>query len=386
MTHGSLFSGIGGFDKAAEWMGWENKFHCEWNPFGQQVLKYYWPKAISYNDITTTDFSIWRGKISILSGGFPCQPFSTAGKRKGTVDARYLWPEMLRVIREVRPQWVVGENVYGLVNWDGGLVFDTVCLDLENEGFKVLPVVLPACGVNAPHQRYRIWFIAYRNDHGQPTSEIRQGMGQGNDSEQTRKDEAIKPQGYTIQGSGVTINPDNSGRSNGFGKVQEEDGEISQRNNHAESSNSGEWSLKDPNPNGWGSSLRKEASDIREFRNSGSGNHESISADHGEVVTDPQYEGLQGSEVFGGLRGGWTKSHQLSSGRILSAWEEFPTQSPLCSGNDGIPYKLDGITFSKWRNESIKGYGNAIVPQVVLQIFKTIEKFDQHLSTLRSFL
>ena len=96
MTHGSLFSGIGGFDLASEWMGWENVFHCEWNPFGQKVLKYYWPNAKSYHDITKTDFTIHRGNIDIITGGFPCQPYSQAGKRLGKDDERHLWPEMLR--------------------------------------------------------------------------------------------------------------------------------------------------------------------------------------------------------------------------------------------------------------------------------------------------
>lgn len=137
LTHGSLFSGIGGFDLAAEWMGWENVFHCEWNEFGQRILKYYWPKAISYGDITKTDFSIHRGKIDILTGGFPCQPYSSAGKRLGKEDDRHLWPEMLRAIREIQPRYIVGENVYGLTNWNGGLVFNEVQVDLENEGYKV---------------------------------------------------------------------------------------------------------------------------------------------------------------------------------------------------------------------------------------------------------
>lgn len=119
MRHGSLFSGIGGFDLAAEWMGWENVFHCEWNPFGQKVLKYHFPKAISYDDITKTDFTIHRGTIDILTGGFPCQPYSTAGLRKGKEDERHLWPEMLRAIREIQPRWVVGENVFGLISWGG---------------------------------------------------------------------------------------------------------------------------------------------------------------------------------------------------------------------------------------------------------------------------
>ena len=166
MRHGSLFSGIGGFDLAAEWCGWENVFHCEWNTFGQKVLKHHFPKSISYNDITKTDFTIHKGAIDILSGGFPCQPYSNAGKRLGKEDERHLFPEMLRAIREIQPSWVVGENVRGLTNWNGGLVFDEVQTDLEAEGYEVLPFLLPACSVNAPHRRDRIWFIAYSNLYG----------------------------------------------------------------------------------------------------------------------------------------------------------------------------------------------------------------------------
>lgn len=166
MKHGSLFSGIGGFDLAAQWMGWQNMFHCEINPFCQKILNHYWPNAHSYADIKTTDFSIYRGKIDVLSGGFPCQPYSVAGERLGKEDDRHLWPEMLRAVREIAPEWVVGENVYGLINWNGGLVFDEVQTDLENCGYEVLPVLLPACGKNAEHQRYRIWFIAHSISKG----------------------------------------------------------------------------------------------------------------------------------------------------------------------------------------------------------------------------
>ena len=127
MTHASLFSGIGGFDLAAEWIGWDNIFHCECNPFGQKVLKYHFPKSISYNDITKTDFSIHAGQIDVLTGGFPCQPYSSAGLRKGKADERHLFPEMLRVIKEVQPKWIIGENVRGLVSW-GGDWYSTRCV------------------------------------------------------------------------------------------------------------------------------------------------------------------------------------------------------------------------------------------------------------------
>ena len=143
-THGSLFSGIGGFDLAAEWMQWKNVFHCEINPFVQKVLKYHFPNSESLTNIITTDFKKYANKIDILTGGFPCQPFSVAGKRKGTEDERHLWPEMLRAIREIKPRWIVGENVCGIINWDGGMVFDQVQTDLENEGYEVQPFILPA--------------------------------------------------------------------------------------------------------------------------------------------------------------------------------------------------------------------------------------------------
>ena len=123
MKHGSLFSGIGGFDLAAEWMGWENVFHCEIAEFPRKILNYYWPNAESYEDIKKTDFTKWCGTVDIISGGFPCQPYSAAGKRLGKEDDRHLWPEMLRVIREVQPRFVVGENVAGLLSWNNGMVF-----------------------------------------------------------------------------------------------------------------------------------------------------------------------------------------------------------------------------------------------------------------------
>lgn len=163
MTHASLFSGIGGFDLAAEWAGWTNAFNCEIDPFCQKVLKYHFPNAKQYGNIKTADFTLWRGRIDVLTGGFPCQPFSLAGKRKGTADDRYLWPAMLGVIRNIRPRWVVGENVLGIVNWSDGMVFEQVCADLEAEGYEVQPFVIPAAGVGAVHRRYRVWFVAHAN-------------------------------------------------------------------------------------------------------------------------------------------------------------------------------------------------------------------------------
>lgn len=181
MNHASLFSGIGGFDLAAREVGWNNVFQCEIDPFCQSVLKYYFPKTVLYKDIKRTDFTSWKGKIDVLTGGFPCQPFSVAGQRKGADDNRYLWPEMLRVIRETRPLWIIGENVAGITNMvqpgsetdvetksdqdeenyketilEQEYIINTICDDLEREGYSVQPIIVPACGVGAPHKRYRV--------------------------------------------------------------------------------------------------------------------------------------------------------------------------------------------------------------------------------------
>ena len=289
MTHASLFSGIGGFDLAAEWIGWNNIFHCEWNPFGQRVLAHHFPNSKSYNDITKTDFSIHAGEIDVLTGGFPCQPYSSAGKRLGKADERHLFPHMLRCVKEVKPKYVIGENVRGLVNWNGGLVFHEVQDDLEREGYEVQSFLIPAASVNAPHQRYRIWFVAYCKDFGCKSSKT---------------------------------------------------------------------------TNKWEEHIQNDRNGIR-----------TSSEPNGEIwnVTDSDFTRLQ-QQHFASESIEKEKFSRTSFERRDFA--SFPTKSPICGGNDGIPRELDSITFSKWRNQSIKGYGNAIVPQVAYEIFKSIQSFD----------
>ena len=282
MRHGSLFSGIGGFDLAAEWMGWTNVFNCEWEEFPRQVLKHHFPHATQHQDIREFDATAYAGRIDILSGGFPCQPYSTAGKRKGKDDERHLWPEMLRVIQECAPTYVVGENVRGLVSWNGGMVFEEVCADLEAQGYAVQPFVLPAAGVGAPHRRERVWFVAH-SDYGQ------------------RKQQAEQIQS----------------RRNAFNACSQ----------NAASNSDG---------------VRLEYS--------------------------AQPRSMAESQ---------TKTRQRTAGHpATESWSGFPTVTAVCGADDGLPKKLDGITFSRWRRESIKAYGNAIVPQVALQIFQAIEQYE----------
>ncbi len=157
---------MGGFQLAAEWVGWDNVMSCEIDDFCNQVTKYYWPKCIQHGDIRKTDFSIYRGKIDILTGGFPCQPYSLAGSRKGKEDDRHLWPEMLRAIREIQPPWVVGENVRGIISWNNGMVFEELQTEMEAEGYEITPFEIPACGIGADHIRERVWFLGHSRSMG----------------------------------------------------------------------------------------------------------------------------------------------------------------------------------------------------------------------------
>ena len=327
MRHGSLFSGIGGFDLAAEWMGWENVFHCEWMEFPRKLLEYYWPDADSHIDICKTDFKKYANRIDILTGGFPCQPFSLAGKRKGTDDERYLWGEMLRAIQEIKPTWVIAENVFGIVNIDGGMVFEQVCLDLEAEGYEVQPFIIPAAAVGAPHRRDRCWFVAYTNGAEQKCNERANGG--------TAKEIRRETEGDVL-------------------------GELCSNGNSA-----------DTERKGLEGQYRKWKGCTEHRNNEGL----FVRAENKLNATDTDGNRQSGKKH----RNQETRQHCKNSQR--NDWHNFPTQSPICSGDDGLPTKLDGITFPKWRNESIKGYGNAIVPQIAYELFKIIEHENKNQST-----
>ena len=159
MRHGALFNGIGGFQLAAHWCGIKNIWHSEINEFCNNVIAMRFPESRNLGDIKNVTKET-AGSVDIISGGFPCQPFSIAGKRKGKEDDRYLWKEMFRVICELKPTWVIGENVTGIIN----MVLDEVLADLESENYETQTFIIPACSIGAWHRRNRIWIISYNEE------------------------------------------------------------------------------------------------------------------------------------------------------------------------------------------------------------------------------
>ena len=442
MTHGSLFSGIGGFDLAAEWMGWENKFHCEWNEFGQKVLHHYWPQAELFKDITKSDFKKYNGAIDIISGGFPCQPYSSAGKRLGKEDSRHLWPEMLRAIREIQPRWVVGENVRGLTNWNGGLVFDEVQSELEAEGYEVTPFLLPACAVNAPHRRDRIWFVAF-NSKSKRESKVGGICQRQNDesigickngfvaySDNTRSDIGLQTEREWSENdnrwegqsrskhrqngnNGYATNTDCNGlnQCNGNNEINTSErrfdalGDINESNVNGYVADTNSRGLERSTEVGWDSKyverkgefgnatntttkrleqtgntgrLHEEKRDVGQERNKSSIDSTAIYSEQYATDTECRFmENKWNEQKSLGEENTRQSSRRFEHGDLQTNWSTFPKSEPTIRfGNDGISDRLDGITFPKWRNESIKAAGNAIVPQVVLNIFRAIEMYE----------
>jgi DNA (cytosine-5)-methyltransferase 1 len=311
MIHIGLFEGIGGFSIAAKEMGWKTYATSEIGDFQRKVLQYHFPDAYHHTDIHSLTYDKlndelsnrfskqWRSDDIVLTGGFPCQPYSLAGKRKGKDDSRHLWPEMLRVIREIQPTWVVGENVYGLVNWNEGLVFEEVCIDLENEGYQVQPYILPACSVGAPHRRDRVWFVAHRKDASNSNSN---GCNKRNSQYEIFSNERW------------------------FDALNDSD------------KNDGQ----EPSSNSNNKRLERKASIGIQDRQRGRNR-----------VYDGEFAWMGGKEY----------------------WNNFPTQSPVRCGDDGIPDRMVDITIPRWRKEAIMALGNAVVPQVVIMLFNTINEY-----------
>lgn len=349
--HIDLFSGIGGFAIAAEEVGWETVQFVEFDNFCQAVLNKNFPNVPIHGDIKTFDgneFNTrmyaehgqqWRNRGLILTGGFPCQPYSIAGEQLAELDDRALWPEMYRVIREVRPSVIIGENVTGIIT----LALDEVLADLESEGYTCETFVLPAASLNAPHRRDRVWIIAHSNSQGH---ELR---GFGEDRQETRESKSEQDQWQRVRA--------NAGRT-GEPEV------IANTENKNER-------------------LRfRTESQYPELRINGKNGIYSNTKRFGQPRPGELKRSINPKEDSE-----WEadRINSFDENRGFDYWRNFPTQPPLCRRNDGVPQRVvrftdGGLSGYKTRKleilqtrETIKAYGNAIVPQVAFELFKAIK-------------
>jgi DNA (cytosine-5)-methyltransferase 1 len=334
-THLSCFTGIGGIDLAAEWAGFETVGQIEKADFPYRVLQKHWPSVPKWRDIQdVTNDSIRAAGIAqpptILSGGFPCQPFSVAGQRKGAEDDRYLWPEMLRLVQELRPAWVVGENVAGFIS----MALDDVLADLVRAGYSGRAFVFPAAGVGAPHKRDRVFIVAHSDDA--TTSRQRRDSGQ------------VLPlaesEGSDLCGQYVA-HPSRE-LPHGIGRAR-------RRRPEYPDGGSGASDSECINEDAW----RSESGEVCRIRSASSGlcdGEPDVPDSHGErrEERDPAPRSgeagfpLWRADPFGGL------------------WLSEP---PVGRVADGIPSRVDRL----------RGLGNAVVPQQIYPIFKAIAEIER---------
>ena len=337
MKHLDLFSGIGGFALGLQRVGFETIAFCEIDKYCQLLLNEKWKGVKIYNDvkeITKEKFKADGIELpEIITGGFPCQPFSVAGKQKGTNDDRHLWPEMFRIIKELKPKWVIAENVRGLINIQDGVVFETVCTNLESEGYEVQTFNIPAAGVGAPHRRERIWIVA----NAKCNNETRKIQGSNGAQDQIQREHRQENStSRVISGTSAIRQTDHGYEKNvansNSGNV--ETGRERQRGVCGENTKEGQ------------SSNVTSSSETMANTESSHRNDNEINSGNGE------------SEAQEVLRDG-------SSIRGESAWWDFePNVGRVANGLPGRVHRL-------------KGLGNAIVPKIAEEIGKAIMKAEQ---------
>lgn len=315
MNHGSLFSGIGGFDLASKRVGWKNIFQVEIEEKARKILQKHFPDTQRYADIKDFDGRQYARHIDIISGGFPCQPFSAAGKRKGSADDRAIWFEMFRVVSEIRPRWVVAENVSGLLTIESGMAFERVCTDLESEGYAVQSFIIPACAVGAPHRRNRVWIVAHQNTNSGTDGRIEAQRRQ-------------KQHRHAVATDEIRTSP-NTGRKQTRAKIS-------------------------------GFNCQQQISTAERKR---------TSQGHGLTDSSRTSPNTAGERLQKGIPGRLHRHAQRHSRHHLQpfwrrSWLEVATE--LCRVDDGLPGRLDRF----------KHLGNAIVPQVAQAIFSAINEYE----------
>jgi len=329
MNHLDLFSGIGGFSLGLERVGFNTIAFCERDRYCQLLLQKHWKGVKIYDDITKLEGKDIKKPVDILTGGFPCQPYSVAGKQKGTRDDRYLWPEMFRVIKEVQPTFVIAENVRGLINIQDGMVFETVCSNLESEGFEIQTFIIPAAGVGAPHKRERVWIVGYSKHNGSLASKIKRGDNKINDRAEKRKISTIEFE--RTSGSRNNEIMENSRRTlrqgTKFSKKNADESRQENANQFERSSGSSEHNVADS---------KSFSSYGREFQSSKKESGQ-------ERSTRIETRGINSSES----NRNW--------------WFVEPDVGRVANGVPGRSYRL-------------KGLGNAIVPKIAEEIGRAIQQ------------
>ena len=388
-----LFSGIGGFSLGLESTGgFETIAFVEKDDFCQKVLKKHWPNITIEGDIRNVKGD--KYEADVITGGFPCQPFSVAGKRKGTDDDRYLWDETIRVVRECKPRWFIGENVEGLININNGVVLRQVQTDLEKEGFEVQCLVIPASGVGAWHQRKRIWIMGYSKHNGCSSTKIKGSNNKTNDNSEKRKNQtsefertsgptnngnvrmdvtntkSIGHRGWSSQecknGEWSFFQREQEGREMGS-KIKGCNGDVS--NSESISSNDGRYgnnskekqiqlkagrenSSTNVSNSNTGFSIR-ENKEIQTRRTSINNGSETLSNSNNERLQRLDSKSIIQEQKLGLF------TNKDDEGR--ETW--WQTQSRICGVPNGVSFELD-----KGRNNRIKSLGNSIVPQIVRQL------------------
>tara|TARA_R110002049_G_scaffold294663_1_gene481406 strand:- start:153 stop:1244 length:1092 start_codon:yes stop_codon:yes gene_type:complete len=345
-----LFSGIGGFSYGLEQtQGFETIAFCEKDEFCQKVLRKHWNDIKIYDDIRHIKGS--EIKADIVTGGFPCQPFSVAGKQRGTDDDRYLWDETIRVVAETKPKWFIGENVDGLVNISEGKVLQQIQKDLEAESFQVQCVIIPASGIGAWHQRKRIWIIGYSNSNANTkTQQSSNGPENSFSKEHRSKDSSFQFFGGTTNNS---LSNSNSKLSNGCSSTTRNSITEQQRLDSNEKKNwnqvrseverCSEQSGDDvSNSNGWMRGRR------RTIEQSGENSQRRIYSSKEEQARNDLRSKAIGCDAISGETKSWWK-----------------TQSELCGVPNGISYELDK---DRNRTNRIKSLGNSIVPEIAKEL------------------
>ena len=366
MTHKilDLFSGLGGFSLGLERTGhFKTIAFCDNDKFSKLILDKHWKGIKIYDDVR----EITKEKFKedgiefpdIITGGFPCQPFSVAGKQKGTSDDRHLWPEMFRIIKAFKPRYVIGENVRGIVNIQDGVVFETVCTDLESEGYEVQPFIIPAAGVGAPHRRERVWIVAVREDvgdtqhNGSSTNEIGRRNEEINGGTEKRENRSFKFEGTSGREDNENMeNPRRTLRSRGeLGAADEDETRKENADQFKRSSSTSGSNVADTE------SIESNVGGLEQRQRERSGQREVGGASGSTNVANTNTERLQGAEQFK-THTGETKtqfSTTQSSEAAGNYWEFEPNVGRVAHGVSGRVHRL-------------KGLGNSIVPQIAEEI------------------